>query len=85
MRKATVIIFTEYDKLKEENPLLKEKIKYLQEINYICEFSDSLHVEEIKLYKEDLNLKDKKIKKLKNSNKSTIVGGVILFIIGLLL
>ena len=51
--------------------------------------SDSLQREEIKLYEEQVANDAKKIKKLKSTRKGIIigssVGGIVLFIIGLLI
>lgn len=85
LRKITAIIFVEHEYLTNENSLLKDKIKRLQEVNEICEKTDSVHLEEIKIQNQELTSKDKQIKKLKNTNKTSILGGVLLFIIGLLL
>lgn len=87
--KTTAIIFAEHEKLSIENPLLKKQIKSLEELNKLYETSDSLYKEEINTYKEKSKLDNLKIKKLESSKKKTIftasLGGIALFIIGLIL
>lgn len=87
--KETAIIFAEHEKLTIENSLLKEQILSLEELNNLCEQSDSIHTEEIGLYKEQIEFDKKQIKKLKSSHKTmtfgSILGGAVLFILGLLL
>ena len=83
------LIFAEHQKLSIENPLLKEKIISLEELNSLYEQSDSLKSIEINECVQ-LNLsKDKKIKKLTRQKKSFIIGtplGIIIsFIIGILI
>lgn len=76
------MIFAEHAKLTKENPLLKEKIEYYKKYIDICEQKDSLQKEEITLYK-------KEIKKCKSSKKKYIIGssigGIVLFILGLVI
>ena len=61
----------------------------LKELNNLYVKSDSVKQVEIDLYKDKVNSCEKKIQKLKTSNKKTILGasisGVLLFIIGLIL
>jgi len=87
--KITALIFAEHQKLSVENSLLKEEIASLNELNTLFEKSDSIQNVELKIYKEKVNSDAKKIEKLKSSQKKTIfassVGGIILFIIGLIL
>ena len=83
--RVVALIFAEHDKLSKENPLLKQKINLLEELNKQCEVSDSLHIEEINLFKEKVAQDNKKIKKLKSSLKVSYVGGIVLFLLGLIL
>lgn len=87
--KAISLIFNEHEHLSIENPLLKQQISSLEELNSYYVQSDSLKTQEIQLYKEKIVLDEKQIKKLKSSQKATLigssVGGIVLFIIGLLL
>ena len=87
--KTTALIFVEHQKLKVENPLLKQQILSLEELNKLYLISDSLQKEEIKLYENKVSSDAKKIKKLKSTQKGIIigstVGGIVLFIIGILI
>ena len=89
MRQVEAIIFAEHQKLSEENPLLKQQILSLKELNNLYIKSDSIKQSEINLYKDEVNSCEKKIQKLKTSNRKTILGasisGILLFIIGLIL
>ena len=79
----------EHQKLSNENPLLKQQIKSLEELNSLYVKSDSLQKEEIKIYKFKNSNDEKTIKKLKSAQKKTLlgasVGGIVLFILGLIL
>lgn len=87
--KIVNIIFSEHSKLIVENPLLKEKVASLEELNQLYVKSDSLQKEEINICKEKIVSNEKKIQQLKSSRKNILtgscVGGIVLFIIGLLL
>ena len=87
--KAISLIFNEHEKLSNENPLLKQQIKSLEELNQLYIKSDSLQREEISLYKEKVDSDMREIKKLKSTKKKIIigssVGGIVLFILGLIL
>ena len=87
--KVTALIFAEHQKLSTENPLLKEQIKSLEELNSLFEKSDSIQNVKIQIYQERVSSDAIKIKKLESSRKAILggscVGGVVLFIIGLLL
>ena len=89
MQQVTAIIFAEHQKLSEENSLLKQQILSLEELNQLCEKTDSLNRTEIKIYKEKAESDDRKIQQLESSQKKTvkfsIAGGIVLFILGLLL
>ena len=89
MRQVEAIIFAEHQKLSEENPLLKQQILSLKELNNLYIKSDSIKQSEINLYKDKVNSCEKQIQKLKTSNKKTVLGasisGILLFIIGLIL
>lgn len=87
--KVVNIIFAEHEKLSIENPLLKEKIKSLEELNNLYCESDSLLKKEAEILKEKVAQDSKQIKKLKSSRKRIIgfscVGGIVLFILGIIL
>lgn len=87
--KIVNIIFSEHEKFLNENVLLKNKITSLEKLNSIYESKDSLRNTEINLYKEELISKNEKISKLKSSQKKilggSLVGGIVLFLIGLIL
>lgn len=87
--KIVNIIFAEHSKLSIENPLLKQKILALEELNKSNEITDSLRKNEISLYKDKANSDAIKIKKLENFKKKSIkgftVGGIVLFILGLII
>lgn len=87
--KVVNIIFAEHEKLSIENPLLKEKIKSLEELNNLYCKSDSLLKKESEILKEKVAQDSKQIKKLKSSRKRIIgfscVGGIVLFILGIIL
>ena len=87
--KAISLIFNEHEKLSNENPLLKEQIASLEKLNQLYVKTDSLQKEEIVLYKDKVASDDIKIQRLKSTQKKTIigasVGGIVLFILGLIL
>lgn len=87
--KVLALILAEHQKLSIENPILKEKIKNLEELNMICEEQSEIKSQEINLYQKKVTSDSLKINKLQNNNKKTIIGssigGVLLFIIGLIL
>ena len=87
--KTACLIFTEHEYLSIENPLLKQQIKSLEELNQLYINTDSIQKEEIYIYKEKVASDEKKIQHLKSIQKKSIlgfsVGGIVLFIIGLIL
>jgi len=87
--KTTALIFNEHAKLSVENPLLKQQIKSLEELNQLYVESDSISKMEVDICKEKVASNEKEIKRLKSAQKRTLIGasmgGVILFILGLLL
>lgn len=87
--KTTALIFAEHQKLSTENPLLKQQVISLEELVQLYMQSDSLQKEEIKIYEDKVSSDAKKIKKLKSVQKGLIigssVGGIVLFLIGLLI
>ena len=87
--KTTLLIFNEHEYLSIENPLLKQQIKSLEELNQLYINTDSIQKEEIYIYKERVASDEKKIQHLKSIQKKSIlgfsVGGIVLFIIGLIL
>ena len=89
MQQVTAIILAEHQKLSSENPLLKQQINSLEELNQLYVKTDSIQKVEIRTYKNKVASDEKKIQRLKSAQKKTIigysVGGVILFILGLIL
>jgi len=87
--KTTALIFNEHSKLSIENPLLKQEIKSLTELNQLYVKTDSIKNKELNVYKEKVAVDDKLIQQLKSTQKKTLlgtsVGGILLFILGLLL
>lgn len=87
--KTLCIILNEHEKYSIENPLLKQQIKSLEELNQLYIESDSLNKEEVKVYENKVASDAKQIKKLKSTQKKLIIGssisGIVLFILGLLL
>lgn len=87
--KAISLIFNEHEKLSNENPLLKEQIASLEKLNQLYVKSDSIQKIEVDTYKEKVASDDKKIQQLKSTQKKLLigssVGGILLFILGLLL
>ena len=79
----------EHEKLSIENPLLKQQISALEQMNKLNLKVDSIRRIEIQDYKNDILSKEKQIKKLESTQKKIIfgssVGGIVLFILGLLL
>ena len=74
----TALIFAEHHKLLIENDLLKEKITNYEKCIELYEQRDSVRREEIKIY-------EKQKKSTKRNVIYTSVGGVLLFILGLIL
>ena len=89
MPQLEAIVLLEHQKLSNENPLLKEQVSSLEKLNQLYVKTDSLHREEIKTYKNKVASDEKKIQHLKSTQKKTIigasVGGIVLFILGLIL
>lgn len=87
--KAISLIFNEHEKLSKENPLLKQQISSLEELNKIYLKSDSLQRVEINLFKEKSANDEKIIKNLKSTQKKIIfgscAGGIVLFLLGIIL
>ena len=87
--KITALIFAEHQKLSVENSLLKEEIASLNELNSLFKKTDSIQNIEIDELTNRVNSDAIKIKKLESSRKNIIkgscVGGIVLFILGLLL
>ena len=88
-QQVTAIIFSEHQKLSNENPLLKQQIKSLEELNELYVKTDSIQKVEIKTYDNKVTEDSKQIKKLKKNQKRIIIGssigGILLFILGLIL
>lgn len=87
--KTIALICAEHEKLSIENSLLKEENKSLDELNQLYIVSDSIQWMEIKeLQKQVLSdgqLINQLEKEKKNWWKSSIAGGIVLFILGLML
>ena len=87
--KAISLIFNEHEKLSNENPLLKEQILSLKKLNQLYVKSDSIQKIELNIYKDKVTSDDIKIQQLKSSQKKLLVGssvgGILLFILGLIL
>ena len=87
--KAISLIFNEHEKLSKENPLLKQQISSLEELNKIYLKSDSLQRIEINLFKEKSLNDEKTIKNLKSTQKKILVGsyvgGIVLLLLGIIL
>lgn len=85
--KIVNIIFAEHQKFSIENPLLKDKISSLEKLNQLHLQTDSLRKEQVSICKNTIESKDKQIKQLKSSRRKiiggSVVGGIVLFIIGL--
>ena len=88
-QQITAIIFAEHQKLSNENPLLKKQIVSLEELNELYVKTDSIRKIEVTDLKNRVESDDKKIQRLKSAQKKTIlgasVGGIVLFILGLIL
>ena len=89
MPQITALIFAEHQKLSNENPLLKKQISSLEELNQLYVQSDSIQRIEIKDLTNRVESDKELIQKYKSNQKKTLlgasVGGIILFIIGLIL
>ena len=87
--KATAIIFNDHARLEKENSLLLRKIGSLEDLNKLYVQSDSIKDSEIELYKEKSNKDERKITRLKKSRKligiGSGIGGILLFILGILI
>lgn len=87
--KTLCLILNEHEKLTIENPLLKQQINSLEELNQLYVVSDSLQRIEIDNYRNKVVSDDKTIQHLKSSRKKLIfgfsAGSICLFILGLLL
>ena len=89
MPQLEAIVLSEHQKLSNENPLLKQQISSLEELNQLYVKSDSVQRIEIKTYEDKVANDAKQIQRLKSTQKKLIfgssVGGIVLFILGLLL
>ena len=79
----------EHEKLSNENTLLKQQISSLEELNQLYVKSDSIQRIEVKDLTNRVESDKKTIQKYKSTQKKTIigasVGGILLFILGLIL
>ena len=89
MPQLEAIVLSEHQKLSEENPLLKQQINSLEELNQLYVKTDSIQRIEINDFKDRVASDAKKIQQMKSTQKKLIfgssVGGIVLFILGLLL
>lgn len=85
MQQLEAIVLLEHQKLSIENPLLRQKIKSLEELNKLYIQSDSLYKIEIMKYKDKISSNENKIKKLKSCQKKIVAGSIVLFILILVL
>ena len=89
MPQLEAIVLLEHQKLSNENPLLKQQIKSLEELNQLYIKSDSIQKIEVKDLTDRVASDKEKIQRMKSTQKKTIfgasVGGIVLFILGLLL
>ena len=87
--KTLCLILNEHEKLSNENPLLKQQITSLEQLNQLYVKSDSIQKIEIETYEDKVANDTKQIQRLKSAQKKTLfsasVGGIVLFILGLLL
>ena len=69
--------------------MLKQQVESLEKLNQLYIKTDSIQKKEISLYEEKVASDDKKIQQLKSTQKKTVigasVGGIVLFILGLIL
>ena len=89
MPQLEAIVLLEHQKLSNENVLLKEQIFSLEELNQLYAKIDSARMIEVTAYKEKVVSDEIKIQRLKSTQKKIIfgssVGGIVLFILGLIL
>lgn len=89
MPQLEAIVLLEHQKLSNENVLLKEQVFSLEELNQLYAKTDSIRMIEVTTYKEKVVSDEIKIQRLKSTQKKTIigasVGGIVLFILGLIL
>ena len=87
--KTLCLILNEHEKLSNENPLLKQQISSLEELNQLYIKSDSIQRIEVKDLTNRVESDKNTIQKYKSTQKKTIigasVGGILLFILGLIL
>lgn len=79
----------EHEKLSIENPLLKQQIISLEDLNQLYIEADSIQKIEIQTYSDKVASDERIIKKLESTKKKLIfgssVGGIVLLILGLIL
>lgn len=87
--KTTNLIFSEHEMLLKKVSLLTNQIGALEELNATYVKQDSLRLQEISLYKnayEDKTLQYNKLnKKYVNYRRWSVAGGVLAFILGILI
>ena len=86
--KITNLIFNEHAALKEKVPLLNLQIEALEKANRNYAVQDSIRTEEINLYEnsyKDAYKRNKKLnKKVKRYRYWSIAGGIVSFLLGVL-
>ena len=89
MPQLEAIVLLEHQKLSNENSLLKEQVSSLEKLNQLYVKTDSVRMIEVTAYKEKVVSDEIKIQRLKSTQKKTVigasVGGIVLFILGLIL
>ena len=83
--KTLCLILNEHEKLSIENPLLKQQINSLEELNKFYVESDSIRTIQADLFKDKIASDERVIKKQKKLIIGSSVGGILLFILGLIL
>ena len=79
----------EHEKLSNENPLLKQQISSLEELNQLYMKSDSIQKIEVKDLTNRVESDKKTIEKYESKQRKFLfgasAGGILLFILGLIL
>jgi hypothetical protein len=83
--KTLCLILNEHEKLSIENPLLKQQINSLEKLNSLYIQSDSIQKLEIEEYQKTIDTNGKELESTKKKLFYTSIGGIVLFIIGLIL
>lgn len=73
MPQLEAIVLSEHQKLSEENPLLKQQINSLEELNQLYVKTDSIQKIEINDFKDRVASDAKKIQQMKSTQKKLIL------------